>query len=231
MVVPIGGDTWTFSTGDHPEVEFCVWALQRDGLQAPPFDRHPDGTGELRSGGLTAAAWTDWLARVVGEVSAWQERRRGDFVSRMEAFFLGQGRPPTRQEMQDFAAWPQPEPRPAVEVWAGSSAVGERLLRLRDEYQTWRRGREAGLREVIEAGLAEVRARGVPADRLWNAIQRYRPLPPLWFYLVDYPANVMAAIPPDSAVFGGIHPVVDADPAYEPMVLEAAERLAAAGRA
>jgi hypothetical protein len=30
---------WYFSEA----IDFCVWALQQDGLSAPPFDQHPDG--------------------------------------------------------------------------------------------------------------------------------------------------------------------------------------------
>jgi hypothetical protein len=228
-VVPIGGDTWTFSTSDHPEIEFCVWALQRDGLRAPPFDLHADGDGELRSAGLTADAWSAWLAGVVGEVASLQERRQADFTQGMERFFIGLERPPTPQEMHELAVEPRPE-RAAVELWAGAPGVGERLGELRDEYRTWRSRRESEMREVVQAGLAELSARPDTGNRLWRAIQRYRPLPPLWFFMVDYPDTVLAVVPPASAVLGGIHPVVGLDAAYEPMVLEAAERLSEAGR-
>ncbi|GAQ00062.1 hypothetical protein [Leptolyngbya sp. NIES-2104] len=45
------------SLGMGAVIDFCVWVLEKDGLQVPPFDRHPDGDGSLSSRGLMAEAW------------------------------------------------------------------------------------------------------------------------------------------------------------------------------
>lgn len=45
--------------------DFCVWVLERDGLQVPPFDQHPDGNGELRDLGMTGEQWQAWFHKFV----------------------------------------------------------------------------------------------------------------------------------------------------------------------
>ena len=47
------------------EVDFCVWVLQADGLQAGSFRHHADGNGALRARGLTASDWQQWVSRLV----------------------------------------------------------------------------------------------------------------------------------------------------------------------
>ena len=42
-------DRWFWSEDVNVAVDFCVPALRHDGLRVPPFDRHPDGDGTLRS--------------------------------------------------------------------------------------------------------------------------------------------------------------------------------------
>jgi len=44
-------------------IDFCVWVLEQDGLQVPPFDCHPDGDGSLRTRGMTAETWLDWTRK------------------------------------------------------------------------------------------------------------------------------------------------------------------------
>lgn len=51
--------------GPGRETYFCVITLIRDGLRVPPFDRHPDGDGALRTLGLDATAWLAWVREVV----------------------------------------------------------------------------------------------------------------------------------------------------------------------
>jgi hypothetical protein len=72
----IGGDTWTYSTACDPDIDLCVWALRRDGLRVPPFDRHPEGDGRLRAAGLTADGWWAWFTTVVGRIAATDQRLR-----------------------------------------------------------------------------------------------------------------------------------------------------------
>jgi len=46
-------------------IDFCVWTLECDGLQVPPFNRHLDGDHALRDAGITAANWSTWFSHVV----------------------------------------------------------------------------------------------------------------------------------------------------------------------
>ena len=56
---------WALHLGFSSTVDFCVWVLERDGLQVHPFDRHPDGNRELREIGMTVELWQSWLKKIV----------------------------------------------------------------------------------------------------------------------------------------------------------------------
>ncbi|NEO85414.1 MAG: hypothetical protein F6J87_14365 [Spirulina sp. SIO3F2] len=56
---------WCFDIGSNHKVDFCLWALQWDGLRVAPFQSHPDGTAELRNLGLNAQDWITWFYKVV----------------------------------------------------------------------------------------------------------------------------------------------------------------------
>lgn len=61
--------------GMGPAIDFCVWALEKDGLRVAPFDQHPDGDGSLRSRGMTTEAWRAWSTRtalLVDQRRLWQ---------------------------------------------------------------------------------------------------------------------------------------------------------------
>lgn len=61
---PPSSDSWTVGVGFDMDLDFCVWLLERDGLRVPPFDQHPDGTGELRALGMNAENWSAWFHAV-----------------------------------------------------------------------------------------------------------------------------------------------------------------------
>jgi len=46
-------------------IDFCVWILQRDGLQVAPYLRHAATVGPLQRVGLSAARWRDWFDAVI----------------------------------------------------------------------------------------------------------------------------------------------------------------------
>jgi hypothetical protein len=224
---PIGGDIWTFSIRDHPEVDFCVWSLRRDGLRLTPFDRHSDGDASLRNAGLTAAAWWAWLTAVVGVVAAADGRRQWENVELMERHFRERGRPPVNQELRELAARPDGRAPAALDLWKGPAGGRRVLADLRDQYLWERRerGRER-MRDVGRATAAQNETSARRSRQLWNEMQQYRPLPPLFFYQVDYPVPVLAAMPPAAAVLGGIDVSGQLDPAYDRLVLRAAALLA-----
>lgn len=49
----------------YPQVDFCIWVLEQDGLRVPPFDCHPPGNGSLQIRGMDADAWRLWIKRIV----------------------------------------------------------------------------------------------------------------------------------------------------------------------
>src|SRR5712691_2593664 len=63
-------NAWHYRQGSDPAVDFCLWVLQVDGLNVPPFDQHPDGDGSLRALGLTEDSWQTWFSRVLDPVQS-----------------------------------------------------------------------------------------------------------------------------------------------------------------
>lgn len=58
-------NSFRLSYGFQIHVDFCVWILEQDGLQVPPFDLHPKRDGQLQAAGLRAAEWQQWFSQVV----------------------------------------------------------------------------------------------------------------------------------------------------------------------
>lgn len=56
---------WVLHEGFNPQVDFCIWLLEVDGLQVPPFNLHSGGDRSLQARGLTPALWSAWFRRVV----------------------------------------------------------------------------------------------------------------------------------------------------------------------
>jgi hypothetical protein len=223
-----GGDSWAFSTATNPDVEFCVWTLLRDGLQVQPFDRHPDGDGGLRGAGLTAPAWWTWFTAVVDGAAGLDGRRQSEYIERLEGHFRDKGVPPTTHELANLSPVPPLAAPSALDLWEGPAELRQALADLHGMYRADKEERSALERSLFERTMSTAGDQGAErARRLWDQVQRYRPLPPLFFYQVDYPEPVLVVMQPAAAVFGGVHPVVGADPAYESLVLRAAAWLAA----
>ncbi|HEX5505774.1 MAG TPA: hypothetical protein VFW96_24365 [Thermomicrobiales bacterium] len=177
------GDRWHWSVDPAFNVNFCVWALRVDGLRVPPFDRHPDGDGALRALGLTPAGWRAWLDRVL-------ERD----LRHHEAIQHGAWPPPRDLAVSVF------EPFTA---WAGEPAVGAWLAeawpRYYREADAWRR-RVTGF---DDPATNPAHLRPAEGRRLWRELKPWRKnLPPLRFYLVDYPEVVLLVLPPATALLG-----------------------------
>jgi hypothetical protein len=56
---------WSLNSGFNPNVGFCVWVLQVDGLQVSPFHHHLNGSQILQQVGLNAQTWFAWLTQIV----------------------------------------------------------------------------------------------------------------------------------------------------------------------
>ncbi|MBA2396130.1 MAG: hypothetical protein H0V70_25675 [Ktedonobacteraceae bacterium] len=65
MLRPDIGPSWHLEYKFHSFVDFCIWVLERDGLQVAPFDRHHGGDTMLQRVGLTADDWLAWMHDVV----------------------------------------------------------------------------------------------------------------------------------------------------------------------
>lgn len=76
----------------YPQVDFCIWVLEQDGLQVPPFDCHPAGDGRLQARGMDADAWRLWGKRIVlllDQRMYWHIEDLQTAVDEAETQFLG----------------------------------------------------------------------------------------------------------------------------------------------
>src|SRR5256885_2160915 len=216
-MIPLGGDSWTFSIGGDPDINFCVWVLLRDGLRVHPFDAHQDGDRGLRAVGLTEANWREWFESTVSRATHWQDSRRADPTAirseddeRIDLSELMYGdEPPTPDEISE--AREALLARTAAGRWPSQDQVRVELLRRWPPYM--RNSRERDERDFARSAERLRLMQGLTSEhmdelvnggrRLWDEIQQSRPLPPLHFYTVDYPTPVVQIVPPASAVLGG----------------------------
>jgi len=206
---PVGGDSWGITISTDPNIDFTVWLLRRDGLRARGFDSHPDGDGSLRTAGLTEAHWLNWFEHVVRT-----ESEGSDDLSRLAKIGRHhESRPaPTAPEL--FAG-PDATQRLLVELWPGFSL------------RYWDMRERDFDRKVRQTELSDDQEERIVAQerRQWDDMQRYRPLPPLHVYLVEYVHPVVTVCPPASVVVGLVDPREEDSEDYWALVVEGARRL------
>jgi hypothetical protein len=56
---------WRIDHGFNPDVDFCIWVLELDGLHVPTFDQHSQGNSQLQTKGIDTKSWCNWLSTVV----------------------------------------------------------------------------------------------------------------------------------------------------------------------
>jgi hypothetical protein len=182
----------------EPEIDFCVWILLADGLRVPPFEAHSEGSGELRSLGMDAVDWRDWLGRVVGACAA-RSRHMGA---------VGAMADPERMTANDYAtvAGLHEHAQPAI-AWNGSDAVRGRLRAL---WTSFGPGSDAWRRQVADLG-GPVRLTSRDRGRLWHTVDRERTSGgTLRTAFVRYPEPVVAVVEPDTLIVAlGRRPSVD----------------------
>jgi hypothetical protein len=230
-MVPLGGDSWTFGTSTDLTIDFCVWVLQVDGLRVAPFDRHPDGDGRLRDIGLNETDWRVWFAEMVRKRPARGESLPPDPVPEDDLDLLYSPEPPSAEDVERYRK--RLQDRTPAGQWHGNPAISNELLRLWIDYVRRRsqQSRESCARrprERMRLPPEAQRTQGAGQRRLWTAIQRYRPLPPLDLLIVTYPARIVQVFPPDRAVLAQPHPetvLYTSDEAFEEQILEAARQL------
>src|SRR6266480_4720992 len=125
-------NSWTYGYGFNMAVDFCIWALEVDGLRALPFDSHADGDGSLQTAGLDANEWQSWLIRVVNLQDKQQQRLRQE-----------EQRDPLKHQ-KDFSALLLSEAHHPAAAWQGNAAVGNRLATLWDQYGPLSNDRRSG---------------------------------------------------------------------------------------
>lgn len=234
-MIPLGGDSWTIHTGGDPDINFCVWVLLHDGLRVGPFDRHDNGDGQLQAIGLTVSAWRDWFQTVVRDAV---KRQASPDVVNQSAHINGidlaglfyDDEPPTADQI--LSARQLLLAKSAAARWPRPDQIQERLLKLWPQYMhhmrdTANRDFAASVRnyQILEKSPPEEAEKVVERSRrFWAEIQRFRPLPPVQLFTVDYPVPVVEVFPPSGAVLGGINADEESEDYYR-LVREALKRL------
>lgn len=206
-------DSWVYSFGFTPMVDFCFWALEVDGLQVPPFDRHPAGDGSLQTAGLDARTWQSWLVRVVtlqeAQQQAWQQSPH-------------RAAPPSPEEFRKALI---PEAHDPSRAWQGGARVGQRLGELWKQYGPLTEGRKEAEPHLTRLIQREDRDRG---QRLYDALRPYRArIPTLIVHLATYPAAINYLIPPVAVVLTVPPEATRNAPRLRERILDAAAGLSA----
>lgn len=235
--------------------DFCVWVLEIDGLQVPPFCQHPDGNGALQARGLNANNWKSWLAWVVDldqsyglswkqhgeDRQAWVEEELSD-LEEMAFMVNDQIDVPAaraalerkwdleeqkyQQALARLSQFPgDPAKFAPPDVWIGEPAVSEMLKDLWHSYA--KVWGERG-REELES---QKRVKpGSPEQetirKLQNDLQPYKTrITGLEIGFVNYPAPVEYLVPPQSVLLSTANGLLDSNSFYE-SVMRAAESFA-----
>jgi hypothetical protein len=159
---------------------------------------------------MTSAKWREWFEEIVRSAT-------------------------DRQQLSRANPGSLPGPVRATDRWPFEDHVRTELLRLWPSYLRHMKQRSeeefdrAVARHQSLARLDEKQVQEqVERQRwLWDQMQQFRPLPALYFYVVDYPSRLVEAVPPASIVLAGVDEEEDTDDRNE-MLLEGARRLKAA---
>lgn len=221
---------WALKESFSPEIDFCIWVLEVDGLRVPPFDRHAEGDGSLRARSMNAEDWQSWVTRIVllldqrllwhiedqqssvasslKKLKAWQEQQYQQAATAVRQIY-GESHPPN--------IWIS---NPS-DIWDGEPSVGELLRELWSRYQSVFGERENNWSEQL------VQAPG--SQRLYDALIPYQTrIASLALYLVAYPEPVEYLVPPVSAILSVNNERSGSD-TFKERVVHAAEGLAVVG--
>lgn len=198
-------NSWHYSQGSEPAVDFCLWVLQVDGLQVPPFDHHPEGDGSLRALGLTADDWQTWFLRALDPA---QRKRDVEQLRQIHmAEYLKLAQEPDlehlgRRHQAEFLKIstepplpPPPEFHSYHASWAGSTAINHKLIELEKQYKQIANQRQA-LVSTVEIALHQKEVTRKAATRLYDDLKPYHNrIPPLNICLAayEYPLDYIVA--------------------------------------
>lgn len=168
----IVSSSWTVRHGFNMNVDFCMWLLEWDGLRVPPFDCHPDGTGELRAMGMIAENWDAWF-HAIAELPA--------FLSDPHTLY------PSGDPMLPYRQRPDDDPlgRRLRELWKTYGALSNqrRLIEPTPRSSNWEEYLKPNLYQVLKPYHETIPA-------------------PFVVHIVRYAAQVDALLPPSTAVLG-----------------------------
>ena len=172
---------WSYSQSFNMTVDFCVWALEHDGLQTPPFNAHPDGNNILRKAGLQPSEWRSWIARVVelqNQQSLLLEQTAGTNRGQLAIpVFLEDANDP-------------------VTAYPAGTLVRDQLHTMWEQYRSFTKERQKWKKLLIQQ-----QRQNDLNQQLWNDLQSYKSrLPGLSIYLVRYPQPVESLLPPASGI-------------------------------
>ncbi|HTK07094.1 MAG TPA: hypothetical protein VL485_07995 [Ktedonobacteraceae bacterium] len=162
-------NSWYYSISFDIMIDFCIWALQVDGLHVPPFDKHPNGNNSLRDAGLSSADWQAWLLRVLHQQSEFKQ------TLQLQA---------SVDLLKDLILQRSPAPHYPPSVWNGRNTIRERLLELWEQY-----GPISNQRKRQEPAFARRlrKEEQKSGKRLYDELRPYyKRIPPLSIYLVAY---------------------------------------------
>jgi hypothetical protein len=208
---------------DSPEVDFCIWVLEVDGVHIPPFDRHPAGSGPLATSGMPPGQWHDWIHAVALAVDRQEylwvrtdeiaDEVRAEFIQEYEPKLARAGgkglgtlaavRGVARVLRELFVRLRRIEKSPRVyppELWTGDKRVAARLRELWKAYQPQKRERR---RVILSKSMFQF-VSSPERDRLEKRVDELYVAPSLHpqIKLLRYPWPTMYLIPGSRVVMG-----------------------------
>jgi len=202
---------WCFNNGNNPNIDFCIWVLEKDGLRVSPFDVHPLGNGELQKAGMDAISWQNWLVKVVATQDNrlnWEvknkQKYQADNLASFETTASISDRDINKLEIESalekILSWEQEEYKTAVaklgntsqnaeppDVWDGNLKIKDLLTKLWQEYLNLKEDRFS-----------------IFVDTPLNTYARLKPyqthLATLQIYQINYPQLREYIIPPVAAI-------------------------------
>ena len=195
-------------------IDFCVWVLQIDGLQVPPFDKHSAGNGLLSAQGLNATVWSSWFANVVRTKEQASRETLGSFYRYSYSPEIWNGEPAVKELLQELWAEYLSMLKTTKIKWYIKIQFGEEtqnsekvfgLLNVWNDFNKWQRQ--------------------LKIQKLYDNLQQYRQyLSILYVYQVHYPAPIEYLVPPASIVLSSANALPGSN-TYCQSVLRATEKL------
>jgi hypothetical protein len=239
---------WFFAYGFNMFVDFCMWVLEVDGLQVPPFDQHPAGDRTLQAIGLDADGWRSWVNEVVNLQHQQTRAVRQPFVAFTNEWWQSmqaQGMAPLNPQSETFrqqaealgeqfkaAQGSRPDlffpklgdAQNPPGAWKGSAVVGQRLGELWEEYKPLSNKRKEWQRALVRQ-WSTGRGDGT-VKRVWDDLEPYHTrLETLAIHLVEYPGEVYYLVPPVSVIMTVVNGHLDGE-TFRTNAFRAAEELA-----